>query len=137
MNVGLHYLQGWGVDVDQKESFAYYSEAALAFDAQAQYAVASAHYKVTRGMNLLPPTPCPPSFLLLLLLQCSAQPTCNIVQGEGVPEDHKLAVEWFKLAAAQGHESSMNALYVLGKWARTAERFKQKGAAAALDRLAA
>ena len=63
MNVGLHYLQGWGVDVDQKESFAFYSEAALALDAQAQYAVASAYYKVTPGLNLLHPPlppPCPP-----------------------------------------------------------------------------
>jgi TPR repeat protein len=73
----------------------------------------------------------------LLLRQYSAQPICNNVQGEGVAVSEVKAVEWFKLAAAQGHEASMNALYVLGKWARTAERFKQKGAAAALDRLAA
>lgn len=43
-------------------------------------------------------------------------------QGNGVPMDDALAIEWFRLAAAQGDEPSQNALFVLGKWARNAEK---------------
>jgi TPR repeat protein len=44
-NLGIHYSQGWGVEENLQEAFAYFREAAMAHDANAQYSVASAYYK--------------------------------------------------------------------------------------------
>jgi 8-oxo-dGTP pyrophosphatase MutT (NUDIX family) len=79
--------------------------------------------RTTRRHN--PPSPPPPHFLIIAAGQSRASALTRS-QGEGVAEDHKAAVEWFKLAAAQGHDLAMNALYILGKWARTAERRKRE-----------